>query len=165
MRKFTEEIERALDADLHYVALIGALTLPAIAAALEATSGMPNSDSYRSWCERWFLEEYPEIASHDLYMLRCGVDAHLPTGFIGQRPYERLLFTLPTVSGISVHCSILGGALVLDLKTFCRDLIQAFDAWYGEMGTDPVVQKNMPRIMQYRNKGMAPYITGVPLLA
>ena len=61
MEVITQEIERALDAGLYYLALVCTLTLPDICAALESPTGDTSGKSgekYKKWCATW-LEPYP----------------------------------------------------------------------------------------------------------
>ncbi len=67
------QIERALDKNLHYLAVASALTLPDLCGALEAEDGIARPAHYKTWYDKWLAPKYDVITSQDLYMLRCGV--------------------------------------------------------------------------------------------
>lgn len=164
----TGEIERALSHQFYYLALIGALTLPELCAALETTDGNTsgkNAALYTKWCDAW-LTAYPDVAGSDIYALRCGV-VHEGRLGNGKSKYKRIAFTLPDGRGnviqqLTVNATEL---LSLDLVTFCRQMIASASMWYVAKQTDSNVQRNLPRLLQYRPQGLSPYIVGLPLIA
>lgn len=162
METITNEIERALSAGLYYLALASALTLPDICAALESPTGETSGKQYKAWYAMW-LTLYPLVTGDDLYSLRCGV---LHQGRLGhpKSQYDRILFTLPDVKGV-VHNVLIDDVLNLDLATFCHDMINAVSRWYVAKHDDPIVLRNLPRLVQYHANGLAPYIVGIPLIA
>lgn len=177
MEVITREIERGLNAGLYYLALICALSLPDICAALESPDGETTGQRYKEWYTAWLAPQYPELTAKDVYSLRCGV---LHQGRIGtpKCQYERILFSLPNAHHNTAHRNMMskretlpnGNAvdhvvLNLDLKTFCQDMITAVSRWYAAKQTDPNVQNNLPRLVQYYERGLAPFIVGLPLIS
>ena len=79
--------------------------------------------------------------------------------------YARVLFTVPNVNRNVFHNNILNDALNLDLTIFCRDMVQSVSRWYEAKQADPNVIANMPRLLKYRENGLAPYMVGIPLIA
>jgi hypothetical protein len=162
MEVITRDIERALDAGLYYLALLCTLSLPDICAALESHDGRATKRSYTGWCTKWFTE-YPEITSDDLYYLRCGV---VHQGRLGHpdSQYSRILFTLPNASQNVCHRNIMRDALNLDVTLFCHDMVGAVSRWYAAKQNDSNVKSNLPRLVQYREQGLGPYLVGIPLI-
>jgi len=164
MQAITDEIEHALAAGLYYPAIVIALSLPDICSALESADGETSGAKYKAWYDAWMAASYPTITSVDLYSLRCGV---VHQGRLGHAlmHYERVLFTVPNQQRNVFHNNVIGDALNLDATIFCRDMIRAVLNWYATKKNDPNVQANLPRLVQFRPGGLAPYMVGMPLIA
>ena len=164
MQAIIGEVNRALEAELYYLAVMLSLSLPDICAALEAPTGETTRPQYMAWCDQWFTG-YPDLTSKDLYCLRCGV---LHQGRLGHKgmQYARVLFTLPDiVRGNYAHGNVMNDALNLDAITFCRDMVGCVMDWYAAKKGDANVVKNLSRLVQLHENGLSPYITGVPVIA
>ena len=164
METVTQEIRAALDAGLYYLAVMITFTLPDICAALESPNGKTTGPRYKAWYNTWLASQYPSIAPDDLWHMRCGV---VHEGRLGhsKMQYARILFTVPNAQGNVFHNNILNDALNLDVVIFCTDILTAVDRWYADMRDDPNVIANLPRLMQYREQGLSPYMVGIPLIA
>jgi hypothetical protein len=167
MKIITDEIEHALSFGLHYLAIIGTLTLPDICGALESFDGRATGSNYKAWWDQWMSSQYPKLTSTDLYSMRCGV---LHQGRLGHPncQYARIIFTAPkagTPSGSApmLHNNIFNDALNLDADEFCRDMIKAVLDWYFAKQTDVHVQANFPHLVRLYENGLLPYINA-PLL-
>jgi hypothetical protein len=158
------EIENAIAAGLYYVALVTSLSLPDVCAALESPDGETSGTKYKAWYDAWMAPMYPQMTSLDLYSLRCGL---VHQGRMGhpQMQYARILFTVPNLQGNVYHQNILNDVLNLDAGIFCRDMIECVRSWYAAMQNDACVQANLPRLVQFRAHGLAPYMVGMPLIA
>lgn len=164
MDVLTKEIDRALSAELYYLAIVTTLSLPDVCAALESANGTTSGRKYQAWCDRWFLPSYPELTSLDLWSMRCGVLHQGRFGY-GNMQYARVLFTLPNTDNNVFHRNVLNDALNLDVVRFCRDMTQAVSQWYEAKQDDPNVQTNLPRLVQFHPQGLVPYLVGVPLIS
>lgn len=164
MNVLTEEIDRALSAELYYLALVLTLSLPDVCAALESADGQTNALKYKAWCDTWVSPAYPQMTSVDLYSMRCGV---VHQGRLGhpKMQYARVLFTLPNAHNNVFHQNIINDALNLDAVIFCRDMAGAVARWYAAKQNDPNVTANLPRLVQFHEHGLAPYMVGMPLIA
>jgi len=161
----SEQIERALAAQLYYLAVVCALTLPDVCSALESPDGNTNGNLYKSWCDTWFTRSYQTLTSDDLYSMRCGVDHQ---GQLGHRhlQYSRILFTMPIPGRhIILHNNVINDALNLDAVIFCRDMVNAMSRWYVQKKDDARVRANLPRLIQLHPNGLPPYIIGVPVIS
>jgi hypothetical protein len=158
------EIQKALDAGLHYLAVASALSLPDVCAALESPTGTTSGAQYKAWYDAWLAPLYPNITGDDIYSLRCGV---VHQGRFGhpKMQYSRVLFTIPNASRNVFHNNILDDALNLDAPTFCKDIIASVMKWYEAKKTDPAVEVNLPRLLRLHPNGLPPYMVGMPLIA
>jgi hypothetical protein len=167
MDTILEQIRNALDRRLHYLAVASALTLPDICAALESEDGETKKERYRAWYDLWLGPRYPMITSNDLYRLRSGV---VHQGIFGPNgmQYNRIVFMLP--GRAKLHCCISSidnnseAVLQLDADTFCLDMIGSVRSWLASKSTDASVQKNLPRLLQFRPHGIPPHFVGFPLI-
>lgn len=160
----TDEVEKALRANLYYLAVVSALTLPDICSSLESESGSTSSPQYRAWYERWLFPKYNDLTPEDVWSLRCGV---IHQGRFGhpRMQYSRVLFTLPNPQNNYFHNNILNDALNLDASTFCRDMVAAVGQWHEAKQGDANVKANLPRLLRLYPTGLAPYMVGMPLIA
>jgi hypothetical protein len=159
------EIEQALHAQLFYLAIVMALTVPDICAALEDRNGRTKSDRYKTWYRANLGDKYPFMTADDCYSLRCGVIHQGRMGSGENSQYGRVIFTIPDGRGNVFHRNIINDALNLDTVRFCRDVIGAARSWYKENQNNPHVVSNLPNLVQFRPNGIAPYIVGVPLIS
>jgi hypothetical protein len=164
METILQEIDRALEAGLHYLAIAMALTVPDICAALESLNGETTGPKYKAWYNANLAGRYPNITDADCWSLRCGV---LHQGRFGHpnMQYGRILFTVPNSQNNVFHNNIINDALNLDAVLFCRDVVACARHWFDEKCNDLVVQSNLPNLVQLRPQGLAPYMVGMPLIA
>jgi len=163
MESILEEIEKALEAELYYLAIAMALTMPDICAALESPNGETKGSKYKAWYNANLARIYPNITDEDCYSLRCGV---LHQGRLGHSnmQYGRILFTLPNPQNNCFHNNIINDALNLDAIRFCSDVIACTRLWYNQKKDDLIIKNNLPNLVQFRPQGLAPYMVGMPLI-
>jgi hypothetical protein len=164
METILREIDRALDAGLYYLAIAMALTVPDVCAALESPDGETSGPKYKAWYNANLASRYPNITDADCWSLRCGV---LHQGRCGHpnMQYGRILFTIPNRQNNVFHNNIINDALNLDAVLFCRDVVTCARLWFDAKWNEPVVQNNLPNLVQLRPQGLAPYMVGTPLIA
>jgi hypothetical protein len=158
------DIQSCLNNGMYYAAITVALTLPEVCAALEASNGRGSSEKYKTWYNTYLADLYPLISDDFCYSLRCSVVHQGKFGRLGEQ-YSRILFTIPDGRGIVFHKGIINDALNLDAITFCRDIMDGAKRWYAAKQGDPNVLKNLPNLVRFRPKGLAPYMVGMPLIA
>lgn len=167
------DIEKALRAEIWYAALVSALCIPDICSVL-------NRPPEESWNKRhkyaeWFNDnlgkKYTHLTGDDCFNIRGGI-VHKGTFGHKESRYDAVMFMIPNSRQFVVHDGFIGGpwgtttqSLALDLVTFCRDMIAAARKWYLENEDDPNLQANLPNLVRLRPEGLAPYITGVPLIS
>lgn len=164
MDTLRDDIERALSAQLYYLAVVSTLGLPDICAALESADGATTGRKYQAWCDSWLIPSYPELTSQDLYSMRCGV---VHQGRLGhpKMQYARVLFTVPNANRNVFHRNIINDALNLNVVMFCRDMNRTVGQWYAAKHDDANVLANLPRLVRFHEQGLAPYMVGMPLIA
>lgn len=69
------DIEKALAAEFHYLAIVVSLTVPDICAALERDPAQRRKigETYVAWCKTNLEPHYTHFTAEDCYRLRCGV--------------------------------------------------------------------------------------------
>jgi len=168
METLTNEIKEALKHRLLYAAVILTLMLPDACAALESEKGQTSPDAYKAWWKAWLKGKYEEhLTADDVYLLRCAA-AHQGRFQHPGMEYERVFFTLRP-GGMFFHKNDLPAndgsgkvALNLDLVWFCKDVVEAAEAWFAQKKTDRMVQQNLIRLVQFHPNGLLPYLEGVP---
>jgi len=165
-----DEIERALEADLAYAAVVAALTLPDICYALSTAKGVSSKAGYAEWYDK----NYPDYAEHlsgeEVYKLRCGV---LHQGIVGRgdMKFEKIYFSLGKINVTSVMTgNVINGEQLPDLigisaYGFCLGMIKAARTWYASNATDPNVLGNSPNVVRLRPGGLPPYMVGMSVIA
>ena len=146
-----------------FLAVAMTVALPDICCSLSSPDGRTSAEAYKKWC----VDNLPSayfgfVTGADLYSMRCGV---LHNGRFGDLKHnvERVIFMLPG-SGTFENCQF-GEAYCYSVVGFCQHFADAVFHWMEGHKHDPVVEANIPRLMQYRQGGMAPYIVGTTVLA
>lgn len=94
--------------------------------------------------------------------MRCGV---LHNGRFGDLKHNvgRVIFALPG-QGTFVNCQA-NDAYIYSVVDFCRNFTNAVYRWFEANREDEILKANLPRLMQYRPNGLAPYMVGMTVLA
>jgi hypothetical protein len=157
------EINAAAANGLPFLAVAMAVALPDICASLASANGRTDGKQYRQWCkENLSGGGFTFVTPDDLWSMRCGV---LHNGRFGDLKHNvaRVIFALPG-SGTFVDCQF-NDAYVYSVVSFCQNITQAVYLWFEANRADANIQANLPRLMQYREGGLAPYIKGATVLA
>jgi len=139
VHRLFDEIEGAIGAELYYVALFSALTIPDHMAALASRTGLTSGEQYRAW----YRENVTYcMTAEDCYRYRCRM-LHEATAELNDRstPTARIAFTEP--GGGVVDCVRIDQLLVVDVPTLCLRLLDAARTWLESKGSDEVVQANL----------------------
>lgn len=157
------QINAAAKSDLHLIAVGMAVGLPAICASLSTENGRSQGLEYKDWCAANLTgPDFSYITPDDLYSMRCGV---LHQGRYGdmQHNVARVVFSLP--GGVTFTNCKMGDAYVYSVVEFCKNMCDAAYRWYESNKHDPIIEANSKRMMQYYPEGLAPYISGMPVIA
>lgn len=158
------EINKAAASGLPFLAVAMTVALPDICASLESEDGRTKSERYKAWCDSNLpKEQFSFVTSDDLWSMRCGV---LHNGRFGdlKNSVARVIFALPNSGASFVNCQM-NDAYVYSVVDFCKNVTNAVYHWFEANRGNATVEANIPRLMQYRAGGLAPYILGPTVLA
>ena len=171
MRELLDQVLRAADARLYYLALFGALAVPDVCASMESADGLTNASRYISWFDSHVAPAYtvgpdrqPSLTGEDAYGVRCSM-LHQSRTRPHRGAYSRVVFVEPGHHGLVMHNNVMGDALNLDISLFCRDVVTAASDWLVNAERTRTYQANYPHFLQRYPEGIAPYIVGVPVLS
>src|SRR5262249_49014185 len=156
-----------LNKNLHYLAVMSALTLPDICSALENPDGRAHHSRYESWWETWKSSDY-HFTGEELYMLRCGM-LHQGRSGHSDLQYDRIVFMIRPGFHLclSINTDKTGReemVLQLDANIFCRDMIASVRSWYETKKDDANVKKWLPFVLTFRPQGLPPHFVGMPVI-
>ena len=167
MEDLLQQIEKALNYNLYYIALQTTLTLPDICSAL--ISATPENryvkQDYIDWYSNNFHFDY-FLTPEDCYYFRCA-NVHQAKTTHHRLGYSRILFLEPRVAPIIMNNCILEDALCIDINTFCKDMILSVRNWldFEIVKNNPVFQKNYASLIKRYPNGISPYIVGTPVIS
>ncbi|MCB2051446.1 MAG: hypothetical protein KDE63_08455 [Novosphingobium sp.] len=180
-----QEIEKAIDAKLYYLAIAVALSVPDVCSGLESDPENPkwqNQKTYAAWCDSNIGTKFNNLVGNDLYRLRGGV---LHKGHFDhpKSQFNRVIFIGPE-SQIVAHDKIItvnegvklggqdvaqlrlqGKVLLLGVVPFCEAISTSAREWYCAHAANEHVQKNIGRLVRFRPDGMPPFSVGIPTIA
>jgi hypothetical protein len=156
------EINRAATIGMPFLAVAMTAALPDICVSLISDDGRSTGEGYKQWCQDNLGSEFSFLTGDDLYSMRCGV---LHNGRFGDLKHNvaRVVFALPgTLTRVNCRAD---DAYIYSVADFCRNFTVAVYKWMEANRGNANVRANLPRLMQYRNGGMPPYIVGPTVLA
>jgi hypothetical protein len=158
------EIEKAMTAELYYLALLLTLTLPDVCSALEQSDGRAaGKKAYKAWYKINIHDVIGGLTPDEAYELRSTVVHQSRALGSEARNYSRILFTMKSTTRID-SC-ILNDAMMFDAEMFCGRWISMVRQWIEKTKTNPTVQGHLPSLLQVRPSGLAPYVVGMPIIA
>jgi len=168
MRDLLEQIERGLDQNLYYLALFAALSLPDICGALDSDDGEADRSKYISWFDEYVGDGYKSgtqafLSGDDCYYFRCGI-LHQGSSHNPKSGYSRILFVEPGATTNVFHCNIMNDALNIDVRIFCKDIINGVRVWLGKVEGTTKFSSNMAKFIRRYPRGLSPYIGGIPVI-
>ena len=173
MLTLVSQTRKAMQSDLYYVALIGALAIPDIAGALEAKDGRANGKHYIDWYERWVRPRLAENRGRDnpfsgevCYIFRCSM-VHQGASHRPDSPYRKIIFIEPGHPNYSIHYCLVGGpgeALLIQVDQFVEEVLHGCELWLEEVKNTEPFETNYAHFATRHPQGMAPYVTGVPVV-
>ena len=166
MENLIKEIKSALSHDLYYIALSATLSLPDICGARESSDGIATKKKYINWFGNYFSREYEGyLNGEDCYYFRCSM-LHQGSTLQPKSNYSRILFIDPRYEHIlSVHRGKINDALLLNLRLFCNDMIEAVELWLRKKGKSENYRTNHDKFARVHPEGIRPYIKGIPVIS
>lgn len=162
MEDMFNEIRRGLDAGVYQLALNMALCIPDICAALESEDGKASPAKYKSWYERYVAGRL-RLSASDCYYFRCSF-LHQGTTEHDRSSYDKIIFIEPN-DRMVLHNNVLEGALNIDVRLFCIELIGAATQWLNDVRETQTFKDNYEKSFRRYPNGIAPYIVGAPVYA
>jgi hypothetical protein len=183
MHTLIDQIETSLGSGLYFLSLYTALTIPDIAGALSSENGEASGTKYAAWFESWVRPRFfetvlaslpPEHRQHikpienpltgdACYRFRCSL-LHQGSSQHPKSPFTRIMFIEPGATTNVLHYGTMNDALCIDLNLFCREMISGARLWLKHAEQDANYIKNYERFARRHDKGLAPYIVGVPVV-
>lgn len=166
-----QDIERALQARLWYVALAVALSLPDICSLLEQPpdEAWSKRKKYADWFDKNVGAKFFSLTGDDCYSLRGGVVHHGRFGHKKAR-FDRIAFTIPgsgpRIGEILAEQGPMGDvALTMDLSMFCEKIIVSVREWFEANHGNANVRANPPNVVRLRPHGLFGVVHGVPVIS
>lgn len=171
-----DEILGCLNAGFHYAPVSVTLSLPDICSALEVEPGQDRfgkvGERYRRWCEVYAEPKFSSVKAIDLWCLRGGIHHNAMLSGHPSNKRGRLLLmpansqsTGPNELEVSNCGTPPQDGLQIFIPYFCHQMIEAATDWWGQNHDDGIVRQNLPNLVQYRPRGLAPFMVGAPVLA
>lgn len=163
-----DDIQRAIEAQLYYPALVVTLTLPEICCSLALDNNVFIKEKhYTEFVDRYTTPATLGLDGLGCYRLRGGV---IHRGNAAGHPFfgsTHVIFTVPE-TGASIHAlSIVAGekrSAMFDLISFCRAMEGAVRKWYADHQDDPKVTTNIANLLSWRPNGIKPFLRGSPVV-
>jgi hypothetical protein len=171
MRTLIAQNRKALDADLYYLALLSALSIPDIAGALDSENGRASGECFAAWYEAWVRPRFREnrdrenpLSGEACYGFRCAM-LHQGRSQQSSGQYSHIMFVEPGYPNYSIHYCLIGGkALLIQLPEFVEEVLGGCELWLHRVhGTDPF-EKNYATFARRHPQGLLPYVRGVPVI-
>ena len=160
--RLVEEVRAAAGANLHYLALFGALALADICGAATSDNGRSSGPKFKDWVSRHVPEQAGD--SDNLWGLRCSLlhqgRAH-PDG--GSYP---IAFTMPGTGQLHKLSTVVGDDRVgwMSIEMFVAELTSGALRWLDDDGDTERVRRNLDKFARFRPEGLPPHIAG-PVIA
>jgi hypothetical protein len=168
MRDLLHQIERGLQANLYYLSLIAALSVPDMCAALLSSDGKTTGDRYAVWFDQNVSPKYHgNLDGQTCYQFRCSL-LHQGSTQHSASAYRRVWFLEPGTNSNIFHNNLIsnpeGTALNIDVRIFCCDIAISAETWLIANEKSPAFQANFPKFIQRYPNGLLPYVAGTPVI-
>jgi hypothetical protein len=154
VRDLLAQIRTAIDHNLYFLALFGALAIPDICGALGSANGEASKKKYTEWFDQNVASKYGGLLNgEDCYYYRCSC-LHQGSSQHPQSTFSRIIFIEPGTSRMIAHCNIINDVLNIDLKIFCEDLITSAEVWLTANEGTPLYMTNAAKFIQRQTGGL-----------
>jgi hypothetical protein len=97
------------------------------------------------------------------YRFRCSL-LHQGSSLHPRSPFSRIIFIEPGATTNIIHYGILSGALCIDLRLFCYEVLAGARLWLDAVEDTEPFNSNYGRFARRYPDGIPPYISGVPVV-
>jgi len=162
MRDLLGQVEAGLQANLYYLSIFAALSIPDICAALSSPDGQTSGAKYADWFDQYVAPKYHgRLDGQTCYQFRCSL-LHQGTTQHPKSQYSRIIFLEP--SGMVFHNNVINDVLNIDVRVFCQDIIASATDWLAANENTNTYRQNFPRFIQRYPNGIPPYIVVAPVI-
>lgn len=167
MDALLNQIETALQANLFYLSLFSALSIPDICGALNAPDGRATGSRYRDWYSRYVTPRYDTLSAEEAYQFRCSALHQGSAEPDRPKDYERVIFLEPNQLSINVKRMSSNGrtAIMIDLKRLIPSIIEGVRQFCAESKGSEPFDSNLAGFMRRYPDGLAPWSKAVPTIA
>jgi len=167
MRNLIAAVTLSCTQENWYSALYIALTMPDICAKLEDPGLNGAGGRYKAWFDTYLKPTYKSefhgpdfhfLTAGDLWALRCSLLHEGTDEISAQRSREVLRQFKFTTQGM--HRGKMQDVLVLNVSSFCSEMIAAVECWLEAKKLDQAVQKRIAEMATIETCGFSP-IPGV----
>ncbi|MBO1061189.1 MAG: hypothetical protein HEQ14_09745 [Aphanizomenon flos-aquae CP01] len=171
MEELVKQIEKALDSNLYYLALISTLVLPDIAGAISySPKGSSSEEFYIKWFDKYVDDK--ALTGKESYLFRHKI-VHQGTSIVhGSSSFKKIAFVYTkttTERQIFLHNILddLGGRgiLYVDINIFCDSVIRGIRKWLHEVENTEQFQKNYSKFIKFHPNGSREYTHNIPVIA
>jgi len=183
MRDLIDQLELSLQHPFYFLSLFMALAIPDIAGALDSDDGCANGKRYVRWYDQWARPQFgvllkqtlpPEAAAHlddvqspmtgeECYRFRCSL-LHQGKTHDSRSPHKRIIFVEPGATPHMLHGNVSNGALNIDVRLFCLEIIRGTREWLDVVEGAPRFNENYSAFVRRYPDGLPPYIGGLPVV-
>lgn len=165
MKYFLDQIQKALELDLYYLALFTSLIIPDICGAIDSVNGEANRFKYINWFDKYVAQKYSGFfTGEDCWHLRCSM-LHQGSSQHPKIEYSRIIFVEPSDTKNILHNNILDDALNIYVIIFCMDIISGSLVWLQQIEGTELYKRNYNKFLRRYPNGLLPYISGIPVIS
>lgn len=164
MRDLLFQIRKSLFSNLYFLSLFAALAIPDICGAVDSEDGQASKENYINWFDKYVAPRCQDFFNGvDCYYFYCSL-LHQGSAVPSRGKFSRILFVEPTAIDSDLHCQVVEGALVLDVRIFCQEVIKGAEKWLEEKENTELFKANMAKFIRRYPEGLPPYVTGMPVI-
>ena len=174
MQDYFNQVRKAANSELYYLALAGALVIPDMCSGMDSEDGKTDGAKYIAWVDKYLSIKFsagadntPNFSGEDCWGVRCGL-LHQGRLEPHKGKHSRVLFLEPgntATSGMIMHNNVINDGLNIDLPTFILTVVESAEEWLKKVENTDKFKRNHKHFMQRYPNGLSPYIVGVPLIA
>jgi hypothetical protein len=169
MTDLIAQTRAAFAADLYYISLFSALTIPDICGAFDSTDGVATGARYRDWYMKHVLPRYDVLSADECYHYRCTALHQGRSEPQKAKDYDRVLFIEPKAA-CRLHINVKrvkakgDVAIMIHVEDLIEAILGAAEHWVASSrGTEPF-ESNHKRFMHRHPNGFLPFVSGVPVI-
>lgn len=153
MEILIDELRKAVENNLYFIAINITLTIPDICSALESENGKTRGTKYIRWVDTYFADKYDGfINGEDIWKIRCS-SLHQGKYDYDNPRFEKIIFQIDR-NGSSIHSNIMKNAFHLDVRIFVEDMIDSYHKWREKNKNNSFVAVNSSKGFKYYKEGV-----------